>query len=59
MEADLYNLQPAIGEVNDQRKNFSMSMIPGEKQEFGNCDVEIEDGKIESRPLDGSSLRKP
>lgn len=50
MEADLYNLQPAIGEVNDQRKNFSMAMIPGEAREFGNCDVEIEDGKVEPRP---------
>ena len=31
MEADLYNLQPAIGEVNGLRSNYSMEMIPGEK----------------------------
>ena len=42
MEADLYNLQPAIGEVNWLRSNYSMEMIPGEKREFGSCDVEIE-----------------
>ena len=50
MEADLYNLQPAIGEVNGLRSNFSMEMIPGEKREFGACDVEIENKKVEPRP---------
>jgi deoxyribonuclease-1 len=50
MEADLYNLQPAIGEVNWLRSNYSMEMIPGEKREFGACDVEIENRKIEPRP---------
>ena len=50
MEADLYNLQPAIGEVNGLRSNYSMEMIPGEKREFGACDVEIEDNKVEPRP---------
>ena len=49
MEADLYNLQPAIGEVNGLRSNFSMEMIPGEKREFGACDVEIENHKVEPR----------
>jgi deoxyribonuclease-1 len=49
MEADLYNLQPAIGEVNGLRSNFSMEMIPGEKREFGDCDVEIENHKVEPR----------
>ena len=29
MEADLYNLYPAIGEVNGLRSNYSMVMIPG------------------------------
>ena len=46
MEADLYNLQPAIGEVNGLRSNYSMEMIPGEKREFGACDVEIEIDEI-------------
>jgi deoxyribonuclease-1 len=50
MEADLYNLQPAIGEVNGLRSNYSMEMIPGEKRAFGACDVEIENRKIEPRP---------
>lgn len=50
MEADLYNLLPAIGEVNGYRSNYSMAMIPGEPREFGKCDVEISDNKIEPRP---------
>jgi deoxyribonuclease-1 len=50
MESDLYNLQPAIGEVNGLRSNYRMGMIKGEKREFGQCDVEIEDRRIEPRP---------
>ncbi len=50
MEADLYNLSPAIGEVNGLRSNYSMAMIPGEKRKFGACDVEIEGRKVEPRP---------
>ncbi len=47
MEADLYNLVPAIGEVNGLRSNFSMAMISGEKRAFGKCDIEIENRKVE------------
>jgi deoxyribonuclease I len=50
MEGDLHNLEPAIGEVNGLRSNFSMAMIEGEAREFGACDVEIADRKIEPRP---------
>jgi hypothetical protein len=49
MEADLYNLQPAIGEVNWLRSNYSMAMIPGEKREFGACDLTIANRKIQPR----------
>lgn len=47
MEADLYNLVPAIGEVNANRSNYSMDMIPGEKRNYGLCDIEIEGRKVE------------
>jgi len=50
MQADMYNLYPAIGEVNMERSNYSMAMIPGEKREFGACDIEIENRKVEPRP---------
>lgn len=49
MEADIFNLFPAIGEVNAIRSNYSMAEIPGEVREFGGCDVEIVDRKIEPR----------
>jgi len=49
MEADLYNLQPSIGEVNGDRSNYSMEEIPGEAREYGACDVEIENRKIEPK----------
>ncbi len=51
MEADLYNLVPAIGEVNGNRSNYSMAIIPGEIREYGSCDVEIEGRKVE--PTEG------
>ena len=47
MQADMFNLYPAIGEVNARRSNYSMSIIEGENREFGKCDVEISDGIIE------------
>jgi deoxyribonuclease I len=50
MEGDLHNLEPAIGEVNGLRSNFSMAMIDGEQRQCGACDIEIADRKIEPRP---------
>jgi deoxyribonuclease-1 len=50
MQADMYNLVPAIGQVNALRSNYSYAMIPGEPRRFGNCDMEIEDNKAEPRP---------
>ncbi len=49
MESDMYNLVPAIGEINGNRSNYSFAMIPGEKREYGNCDFEIEKKKAEPR----------
>jgi deoxyribonuclease-1 len=43
MEADMYNLVPAIGEVNGDRSNYRFDMIQGEKREYGKCNMEIED----------------
>lgn len=42
MQSDMYNLVPAIGEVNGLRSNFRFGMITGEKRQFGNCDFELE-----------------
>lgn len=50
MQADMFNLYPAVGEVNGLRSNYSMSMIPGNLYRFGACKTKIEDRKIEPRP---------
>ena len=50
MQADMFDLYPAVGEVNGLRSNYSMAMIPGNTYRFGACKTKIEDQKIEPRP---------
>ncbi len=52
MEADLFNLVPALGEVNGDRSNFQFGMISGEARAYGACDVEIafKERRVEPRP---------
>ncbi len=47
MQADMYNLQPSIGEVNGLRNNYQIALINGEKREFGKCDIEIFNKQVE------------
>ena len=47
MEADMYNLYPAIGEINGLRSNYRFDMIAGEDREFGACDFEIQNKTAE------------
>lgn len=47
MEADLYNLVPAIGELNADRSNKSMAMLSGESRNYGSCDFEVDSTKVE------------
>lgn len=49
MESDMYNLVPAVGQINGDRSNYSYGMIPGESREYGSCDFEIQDRKAEPR----------
>ena len=39
---DLFNLVPAVGEVNGQRSDYNWGMIPSEKREFGTCNMEVD-----------------
>ena len=48
MQADIFNLYPTIGEVNGRRSNYSMEIVEGETREFGKCDIEIKNQKIET-----------
>ncbi len=49
MEADLYNLVPAVGEVNGMRKDYPMGLLPGLPNTFGRCKTKIANGVIEPR----------
>lgn len=42
MEADLYNLVPAIGEVNGDRSNFRFGVLPGTRHQHGACPVKVD-----------------
>lgn len=39
---DLFNLVPAVGQVNGQRSDYNWGMIPTEKREFGTCNMEVD-----------------
>ncbi|WP_417707739.1 endonuclease [Rheinheimera aquimaris] len=42
MEADLYNLKPAIGEVNGDRSNFRFGVLPSAPWQHGACPVKVD-----------------
>jgi deoxyribonuclease-1 len=42
MEANLYNLKPAIGEVNGDRANFAFAELPHVPPQHGSCPVRID-----------------
>jgi len=42
MESDMYNLVPAVGELNGDRSNFRFGMIEGEVRRYGRCDFEVD-----------------
>jgi deoxyribonuclease I len=42
MEADLYNLVPAIGEVNGDRSNYRFGMLPATSALHGACPVRVD-----------------
>ena len=47
MQADMFNLYPAIGAVNALRSNYNFAMQPGEESDFGSCKMKIENRKAE------------
>ena len=42
MEADLYNLVPAIGEVNGDRSNYRFGVLPAAPAQHGACPVKVD-----------------
>jgi len=47
MQADMYNLYPAIGSVNASRSNYNFTMLGDVKSSFGSCAMKIENRKAE------------
>ena len=47
MQADLFNLYPAIGAVSALRSNYNFTVLPGTPSNFGTCAMKIENRKAE------------
>ncbi len=47
MQADMYNLYPAIGAVNASRSNYNFTMLPATNSSFGSCDMRIDSRKVQ------------
>ncbi len=47
MQADMYNLYPAIGAVNAARSNYNFTMLSKAESDFGSCDMRIEKRKVQ------------
>ena len=47
MQADMYNLAPAIGAVNALRQNYNFTVLPNVEGSFGSCSMKIEGTKVE------------
>ena len=47
MQADLYNLYPAIGAVNAVRSNYRFTMLPDAASSFGSCPMKVSGRAVE------------
>lgn len=47
MQADMFNLYPAIGAVNALRSNYNFTMLPSKKSSFGSCEMKVANRKTE------------
>lgn len=47
MQADMYNLFPAIGAVNAIRSNFQYSELPQVSPAFGSCEAKVDGNRFE------------
>ncbi|MEW9862252.1 endonuclease [Pseudomonas putida] len=52
MEADLFNLYPAVGEVNGDRSNFNYGMVTGNAGEYGQCTTKVDFVQRTAEPRD-------
>ena len=51
MQADMYNLYPAIGSVNASRSNYNFVMLADMDNSFGSCEFKIANKKASHQSL--------
>lgn len=47
MQSDMFNLYPAVGAVNALRSNYTFTLLPTIKSDFGSCAMKIDSRKAE------------
>ncbi|MDD2058580.1 endonuclease [Pseudomonas sp. GD03860] len=52
MEADLFNLYPAVGEVNGDRSHFNYAMVTGVAPQYGQCTTKVDFQQKAAEPRD-------
>ena len=52
MEANLFNLYPAVGEVNGDRANFNYGMVSGVAPQYGQCTTKVDFKQKAAEPRD-------
>lgn len=52
MEANLFNLYPAVGEVNGDRSNFNYGMVAGAGGQYGQCTTKVDFQQKSAEPRD-------
>ena len=52
MEADLFNLYPAVGEVNGDRSNYNYGMVSGVSPQYGACPTKVDFKARSAEPRD-------
>lgn len=50
MEADLHNLVPSVGEINNDRSNFHFGIIHDRDPQYGNCDFKVDFARRTAEP---------
>lgn len=59
MQADMYNLYPAIGSVNAMRQNYNFTQFEKDTPNtFGSCAVKIQDKKVEPPPSSRGTIAR-
>ena len=48
---DLYNLFPAEGEINGDRKDYNLGMVSGARRDYGSCAFKIDASSRRENPF--------